>query len=60
MRCLMKGVGCLADSLGQLIGTGGSFEATFDALYFFLNLIDSQSVDQTGYCFEVAVAASGE
>lgn len=56
----MKGVGCLADSLGQLIGTGGSFEATFDALYFFLNLIDSQSVDQTGYCFEVAVAASGE
>lgn len=51
---------CLADCFGKLITTGGILETTLDPLDLGFDPVNGLTVNQTGYGFEVAVAATGE
>ena len=46
--------------LGKLITTGGILETTLDPLDLGFDPVNGLTVNQTGYGFEVAVAAAGE
>lgn len=56
----MLGFQCLAQRLGQLVGTGGAFETATDAFELGDDIVGFHSVYQCGHALRVAVAAAVE